>query len=55
MLAVMLWGIVLAIGATVYGAKPNFLRGAIVAAVAFLFIGFWALMLRLHERSRRAK
>lgn len=55
MLAVIVWGIILAIGASMYGSKIDIARGAIVAAVALAFMGFWALMLRTHKRTREAK
>ncbi|ADB19334.1 hypothetical protein Psta_4692 [Pirellula staleyi DSM 6068] len=55
MLAVIVWGIILAIGASLYGSKVDIMRGVIVATIAFLFIGFWGLMMLTHKRTREAK
>jgi len=54
MLAVLVWGLILAIGVGMYGVDPrtgevayhpNFLRGVIVMACVLLFLGFWQVML----------
>ena len=49
MLAVTIWGMVLAYGAYLYNHNP--LRAAVVAACVFGFLGFWALMLRARARA----
>jgi len=54
MLAVFVWGLILAVGVGMYGIHPrtgevayhpNFLRGVIVMVCVLGFLGFWQLML----------
>ena len=54
MLAVLIWGSVLALGATLYGIdpasggvhfSPNVLRGCLVEATVLGFLGIWLLAL----------
>ena len=50
MLAVEVWGMVLAYGAYRFNHDP--LRAVVVGVCVFGFLGFWALMLRLRERGQ---
>lgn len=59
MFAVLVWGSVLALGATLYGIDqatgeihyaPNLLRGLIVEACVIAFLGIWALALSRHPK-----
>lgn len=59
MLAVAVWGGLLALGALLYGIDPatgdislsiNPWRGLVVLACVGGFLGFWALMLRTQRR-----
>lgn len=52
MLAVIIWGMVLAYGAYRYNDNP--LRAVVVAACVFGFLGFWALMLRIRARAEES-
>ena len=59
MLAVLIWGIVLSIGAALYGVHPRTgsisyapypLRGGVLLACVLVFLGFWEVMLRVRRR-----
>jgi hypothetical protein len=50
MLAVFVWGAVLALGAFLYGGARQALKADIILACVAIFLGIWALLLR-----RRAK
>ena len=56
MFSVLIWGVVLAIGAALYGVHPRTgrieyapypLRGGVLLACVLAFLGFWQLMLRV--------
>ena len=46
MLALLAWGLLLAIGSWLYGGNHPLLRAAIIFGVTLAFLGFWLLMLR---------
>ena len=63
MLAVLVWGSVLAVGAVLFGFDqatgevhfaPNLLRGLIVEVCVLAFLGIWVLALRGRQRPDRS-
>ena len=53
MLAVLVWGIVLAIGAYLFGGTLLWQRASIVLGSALLFVAFWLAMLAHRQRRMR--
>lgn len=46
MLALLIWGGLLALGSWLYGGNHPLLRAAIIFGVTLAFLGFWLLMLK---------
>ena len=53
MLAVLVWGVVLAIGAYVFGRTLLWQRASIVSGSALLFVAFWLAALANRQRRMR--
>jgi high-affinity Fe2+/Pb2+ permease len=56
MLAVLVWGLGLALGAYLYGGRMALPRAAMIAACSLAFLGFWlaALAFRRRQQKREA-
>jgi hypothetical protein len=61
MLAVLVWGVILSIGAGLYGVHPrtgeityapNPLRGVVLLLCVLAFLGFWRLMLGVRAKAQ---
>jgi len=50
MLAVLVWGLFLALGAYLFGGNLPALRALIIAGVVVAFLGFWIVALVLRQR-----
>jgi len=50
MLAVLVWGLFLALGAYLFGGNLPALRALIIAGVVVAFLGFWIVALALRQR-----
>lgn len=50
MLAVLAWGLFLALGAYLFGGNLPALRAVIIAATVAAFLGFWISALALRQR-----
>jgi high-affinity Fe2+/Pb2+ permease len=50
MVAVLVWGLFLAIGAVLFGGNLPLLRGLIIVGVVTAFLGFWLAALALRQR-----
>ena len=50
MLAVLMWGILLALGSFLFGGNHPELRAGIVVAVTLAFLGLWLAALALRKR-----
>ena len=49
MLAILLWGLILALGTFLFGKNQPMLRAAIVAGCTLAFLGLWAAALAVRR------
>ena len=49
-IALIVWGTLLAVGTFVFRGEYDFRKPLIVLACVWLFVGFWGLMLWVHRR-----
>jgi len=52
MLAILVWGLLLALGTFLFGGNQPVLRAGIVAGCTLAFLGFWMAALAVRGRSR---
>jgi high-affinity Fe2+/Pb2+ permease len=52
-LAVLIWGLLLALGTYLFGGNQPLLRAAIVAGCTFGFLGLWLAALAVRQRRLR--
>jgi hypothetical protein len=50
MLAVFVWGALLALGAYLYGGNRQLLKADIILGCVAIFLGLWALLLRARAK-----
>ena len=51
MLAILVWGLLLALGTFLFGGNQPVLRAAIVAGCTLAFLGLWLAALAVRRRS----
>ena len=51
MLAILVWGLVLALGTFLFGGNQPLLRAAIVAGCTMAFLGLWLAAMAVRKRS----
>ena len=51
MLAILVWGLLLALGTFLFGGNQPLLRAAIVAGCTMAFLGLWLAALAVRRRS----
>jgi hypothetical protein len=54
MLAVLVWGLILAAGAYRFGGNQPLLKALIIASCVVAFLGFWLVALAQRQRRTRA-
>jgi hypothetical protein len=55
MLAVLVWGLLLALGTFLFGGNQPLVRAAIVAGCTLAFLGLWMVALAIRGRGRPVK
>ena len=51
MLAILTWGLLLALGTFLFGGNQSLMRAAIVAGCTLAFLGLWAAALATQRRA----